>query len=827
MPIVIFNPNSRNSVQLIDAADAARDARKYRKAALLYEKALRLVPDDAPIHIQCGHMFKEAGDFIRAERHYNQARQLAPEDPDLALQLGHFYKLAGRLKEAELAYRRALDLDPDWPEAGRELSKITLLGEGDHAKRGIGFKGRSNRAENAVRRADLARDSKKYRTAAALYEEALRLAPNDAAIHIQCGLMFREAGELARAEPYYRQAQQLAPDDPDVVVQLGHFYKVGARLREAELAFRKAAELDPDWPEPGRQLADLYRRGWRSREGQATTERNGAEGSAVSVATGPETVSVYKFGWDGSEVSRLLVPELAPRTPESSLYPHNEEIQVHALGHRERTRWGLRNTLRGVDAIRGFCISAVPIVELRAALNGLRFCITPLQEYPLKREAHDPRKRKYVFNIWHDFSNFTDGLYELELQFVDEHQDLCHHQKQVVIAPPRSEDEFPGSDRLVSVPATEPRPLEEQINARPSIIRPARRARFPTPPRNVLIQRVDQLGDLVFSIPALRRLRELLPEARLVGLLSLANADLARTLDLFDEIITVDFRNDEWEWRRVMPLDKQEELRRRLEPYKFDVALDLVESSDSRPLLLLSGAPFLVGFADGGSPWLSASYEGHVRDPVSDMEAAPHSAKALGLVEWFGTLLGDRSQITRRDDLTRDRLALPPYSLSANDRFAVLHSGARVRINRWPHYDTLAAMILDETDLNVVMITDEPRDRSTMPPALAISNRFRLLDRRLPFDDFDALLSFCTVFVGNNTGPAHLASLRGANVVMLYLARNNWSEFGHENRGYIISRRVPCAGCNVERDPEECGKGFACITNITPDEVFRTLMEFV
>jgi hypothetical protein len=62
---------------------------------------------------------------------------------------------------------------------------------------------------------------------------------------------------------------------------------------------------------------------------------------------------------------------------------------------------------------------------------------------------------------------------------------------------------------------------------------------------------------------------------------------------------------------------------------------------------------------------------------------------------------------------------------------------------------------------------------------------------------------------------------------MIYLARNNWSEFGHENRGYIISRRVPCAGCNVERDPEECGKGFACIVNITPEEVFRTAMEFV
>jgi hypothetical protein len=42
-----------------------------------------------------------------------------------------------------------------------------------------------------------------------------------------------------------------------------------------------------------------------------------------------------------------------------------------------------------------------------------------------------------------------------------------------------------------------------------------------------------------------------------------------------------------------------------------------------------------------------------------------------------------------------------------------------------------------------------------------------------------------------------------------------------------MSRRVPCADCKVYFDPEECGKGFACITNITPDEVFRTVMKFV
>jgi ADP-heptose:LPS heptosyltransferase/tetratricopeptide (TPR) repeat protein len=667
----------------------------------------------------------------------------------------------------------------------------------------------TRKSKQIIRDANAARDARDYRRAALLYEKALRLVPDNAAIHIQCGHMFKEAGELASAEPHYLRANQLTPDDPDLALQLGHFHKVAGRPKEAERSYKRAIELDPTWPEPAVQLAELYRNGWR-------TDAKGQIGNWIIPANS-----------DGFRLdSDSVLPELAPVPPQSKLLAHREEIAIRSLGRRERTRWGgVRNTLRGVDAIRGFCVSAVPIVELRAMINGLRFYTAPLQAFQLKYEKDDLNKRKYIFNIWYDFSAFVDGVYELELQFVDENAGVRIYKEPIVIAPPLSEDDYPSSDRLVSISGSDPHSLEEQINSRPSVIRPAKRRQFATPPRNVLIQRVDQLGDMVVSIPAVRRLREILPSARLVGLLSHANAGLAGTLNLFDEVISVDFPDDEWERRRVMPLEKQRELRRKLEAFKFDIAIDLTESDVTRPLLLLSGAPYLFGFKDDHSPWLSAFYEGYTRDPMNGLQEVPPTVRLAGLVEWFGAIISDHSQVITRDNLERGRLA--PYGLSATDRFAVLHTGARLTFSQWPHYDKLASRILDKTDLKVVMMTDDSLRRSKLAPELAASNRFQLLDKRLPFDDFDALLSFCTVFVGNDSGPSHLASLRGANVINLYLNRHNWNEWGHENNGYIISRRVPCAGCNVHHDPEECGKGFACITNISPEEVFRTVTEFV
>ena len=277
--------------------------------------------------------------------------------------------------------------------------------------------------------------------------------------------------------------------------------------------------------------------------------------------------------------------------------------------------------------------------------------------------------------------------------------------------------------------------------------------------------------------------------------------------------------------KRTMPLAQQEELRQRLAPYAFDIAIDLAESSMSRPLLLLSGAPFLYGFYDRDWPFLSAGFEGNSHDPKNYGEVAPHSTRILAFIERFGALIDSKASIVRRADLSRDRLAA--FGILETDRFAVLHTGARIEFSRWPHYPALCDLLVQKTDLKVVLITDNPLLRATLPDSLTRSDRFRLIEERLPFDDFDALLSFCTLFFGNDSGPKHLASLRGVNVVSIHSARVNWSEWGQELVGTIVSRRVPCAGCAIYHDADECGKDYVCVRGISAVEVFDAAMRLL
>lgn len=670
-------------------------------------------------------------------------------------------------------------------------------------------------ASHLIVRGDAARDARDWTRAALWYEEAVRLVPRRADIHVQHGHMLKESGDLVAAERAYMSALALMPDDADLALQIGHLHKIAGRADAARDAYGRALILKPGWEAPAWEIEKL------------------AEGIAAAVelpeAVLPEAGSALAAA--GAALARAeqaaeLVPNLEPRNPSALLNDFREGLELRQMGRHERSVWGIRRTAQGVTAVRGFCISALPVDEVQMLLDGKVFYRGPLRgPYRLKHARRPNAVAKYVFNIWYDFSMFAPGRYSFELRVVDAEGGGRSFHDDIVVAPALAEADFADSDALVEASGPDPVELERRVRQRPSMTRTAQRSLLPAAPRNILVLRTDQLGDLVASVPAMRRLREIFDGARIVGLFTNANAELAATLGLFDEVIVIDFPDDPDERRRVMPLSAQEALRARLAPYAFDLAIDLAQAGVSRDLLRLSGAPFLYGVEGGGFHWLSADFSLNTRDPLNRLDIAPHSRKTLALVETLGAIVNDSFAVTRRDDLSRDRLAC--FGVAPADRYAVLHLGARVAFSRWPGFSQLATLLLDRTDLKIVMMTEDPKVRASLPPDLAASPRFQLLDQRLPFDDFDAFVSFAAVLIGNDSGPKHLASLRGTNTITLHTARINWNTWGHEGAGSIISRRVPCAGCDIFHDAEECGKDFACIRDITAEEVFAAVSAYV
>ena len=528
-------------------------------------------------------------------------------------------------------------------------------------------------------------------------------------------------------------------------------------------------------------------------------------------------------------LSSLIRPRRPEHGPVPQLLPEWRERKGRALGPgvvlrrlggvRVLTARGALPRLRGIEAVRGFCLLPWSVGQIELLIDGRRVRVA--QAVALNGDG-PRRRRKQVFNIWHDFGDVPPGVHRLTVRPRGWTGRLTARNRRVVIEAPPAPADAPDSDAFIPGAPRAGTTPDAIVASLPSVVRDARRSPLPDPVRSILVLRADQLGDLAISVPALRRLRALFPVARIAGLVTPANADLARALGLFDRLIVADY--PEVAGRRVMSLDEQERLRSIFAAQGFDLAIDLGEGAQSRLVLLLSGARFLYGFRHGDHPWLSAAFELNARDPADGMEVISPARKLLAMVESLGAM---GAAAPAPPFVPRDADRLARYDIGPADRYVILHMGARLRCSRWPGFAPLAELLLARTDLKLIVFTHSDPGEVPASATPAQAERLHVIDRLLPFEDFDALLSGCALLVGNDSGPKHLAALRGTKVVSLHMARLNWQEWGQEGEGLIVSRRIPCAGCNIGDQPDECGRDFACIRDITPDEVFAAAMRLL
>lgn len=528
----------------------------------------------------------------------------------------------------------------------------------------------------------------------------------------------------------------------------------------------------------------------------------------------------------GGERIADLAPEIAPELRAPAASDAGERIEVLELGRERRWESGQwRRQLRRVDFVRVRVASAKRLTKLRVRLDGRTVGETQgsrlLAGYELSPLTHT------IFNAWFDLSGVDAGAHELQLYF--EEWDGGYITWEEIV---RFDAQSPSPPAAANSPAIvdledapEGASLEARIAALPSLSLPAKRQTFEGPFDKILVVRADQLGDAVMSIPAMLALKRHFPGATLHGLFSPAQRELMASLGVFVQLHDVDMRYDPKFRTRSLTLAHQSELKTRLAPHRFDLAIDLSPGPHSRPLLRLSGARYTAGFRPADFPWMSFGIDVQSRDPGNGQACLAHSHAPESLVESLALAI-------KRESVTLPKAALDPdfatrLGLAPDRRFAVIHAGARTASRKWPiaNFCAVARRLVLEAHLFVVLMLDSPADLAQPPEGLALAD-FVVLSGATSFADFDGLLSQAAVFIGNDTGPKHLAALRGTPVVSIHMGAVNWSEWGQEGSGVVLTRRAPCYGCGIELI-EECGRGLPCLLGITPDEVFAAASKYL
>jgi ADP-heptose:LPS heptosyltransferase len=317
--------------------------------------------------------------------------------------------------------------------------------------------------------------------------------------------------------------------------------------------------------------------------------------------------------------------------------------------------------------------------------------------------------------------------------------------------------------------------------------------------RRLLAVRLDNLGDVIMTGPALRALKAGLPECRITMLTSPGGARAAELLPWVDEVIA---HRALWQDLGSLPFDPEREaaLVRRLAEGRFDAGLIFTSFSQTPHAAgyacYLAGIPLRLGASKefGGGV---LSHELRCRPEEDGVHQVDRN---LALLEPFGFDCGDSRLELAVPDSARaslDRL-LRGAGVGLGERLVVAAPWASCPARTYPPAAMLEACLRLGEELGWRVALTGPENRRQEAASLLAAGAPGVLDLvgRLSFAQFAALVDRAALLLCNNSGPMHLAEASGTPAVVLYAGTELESQWRPRHApARLLNRPTPCRPC--------------------------------
>ena len=330
--------------------------------------------------------------------------------------------------------------------------------------------------------------------------------------------------------------------------------------------------------------------------------------------------------------------------------------------------------------------------------------------------------------------------------------------------------------------------------------------------RRVLIVRLRSIGDTVLCTPSLIALKRFLPEAQVDILLEDWVAPILDGFESVDNVLTV-------EPGAVGRFAVARNIRRR----KYDVVFNLHGGTTATFFVATSGARHRVGYSNYQYSFLY----NHLLSSPSDFwkRDATHSAEQqLALLGFLGVPVEDRPKshlaVTESSMASLETKLTPQFSI--HEPFAIIHPLAASKTKEWQiEKFARTAEFLTDKGLGVAVV-GTTNDSAVLDELQSLSRVAIKQMTNLTLPELTALASKAKLFVGNDSGVAHIAAAVQTPSVVVFGSSNRdhwrpWTDAPNE----VVYEKFACQPC-PGRECKEFGDP-KCILTLPTEKVFAAI----
>ena len=343
------------------------------------------------------------------------------------------------------------------------------------------------------------------------------------------------------------------------------------------------------------------------------------------------------------------------------------------------------------------------------------------------------------------------------------------------------------------------------------------------PPRQVLLFRLERIGDLLMTIEAIAAVRERAPAAEIRLVVGSWNAALARLLPAVDRIDTVDAPWLSQESTRSSAREVAE-LIRNWRRHEIELAINFEPDIRSNALLAASGAPRRIGYDTGGGGGFLTEALHYDRTVHTTANAMRIVERALPAASAPGNDAG-RGPALRIPPDAIARAARRLAAVEGRDPVIGINPGAGRAIKEWPpeRFAAAAARLAAHDGAAIVLLGSAAEKSTTGAVRDALPRRVPLLDLagEVPLVDLAAVLGHLSVLLTADTGPMHLAAAVGTPVVGIFGPSDPVRYGPLAPQSEVVCAELWCRPCNrMRRPPPRCTGGIPdCLAAVSVDSV--------